>query len=168
MNCPKCGLQTLADQKFCRSCGASLQVITQPLADRAPAADLDRTTSIIIRDERQGPPRLVLWGFIIMFIGVAIGIIGKKLMHDEIVSVTGALLSLAGMFLAVYPYLSHFPRPKYDSTPSSQPGVLTQSQPREYLPQPSSTEFVSSVTERTTDLLKNAPATPPVQREDER
>ncbi|MFN2493146.1 MAG: hypothetical protein ABR501_09725 [Pyrinomonadaceae bacterium] len=34
-----------------------------------------------------------------MFVGAAIGVIGKKLMHDYIVTIVGILLSLAGMFL---------------------------------------------------------------------
>ena len=134
MNCPKCGLQALADQKFCRSCGASLQIITQPLADHAPAADLERTPAIIFKDEKRGASRLVLWGLIMMFIGAAIGITGKMLIHEEIVTFTGALLSLLGMFLVAYPYLSPSPRQKYDSSPSSQPEVLTQSAPTKYLP----------------------------------
>ncbi len=35
MHCSKCGLQVVPDQKFCRSCGATLQMITQPLAELA-------------------------------------------------------------------------------------------------------------------------------------
>jgi hypothetical protein len=166
MNCPKCGLQALADQKFCRSCGASLQMITQPLADHAPASDLERTPTIILKDEKQGPNRLVPWGFTIMFIGVAIGVMGKMLMHEEMVTVVGVLVSLVGMFLTVYPYLSPSPRQKHDSSPSSQPGVLTHSPPTKYLPQTSNTEFVSSITERTTALLENSPATKPGQKEE--
>ena len=41
-----------------------------------------------------------------MFIGVAIGVIGKKLVHDDIVTVVGILLALAGMFMTAYPYLA--------------------------------------------------------------
>lgn len=112
MNCPKCGLQTLPDQKFCRSCGATLQMITQPLVEPATVSELGRTPAIIFKDEKQRANRLVLWGFIFMFIGAAIGIIGKKLMHDEIVTVIGVMISLAGMFFVVYPYLSPPPPPK--------------------------------------------------------
>jgi hypothetical protein len=90
-----------------------------------------------------------------MFIGVAIGVIGKMLVHEEVVTVVGVLVSLAGMFLTVYPYLSPSLRRIYVSTASSQPEVPTQSQPG-YLPQESSIEYVPSVTERTTDLLKNS------------
>jgi hypothetical protein len=49
MNCPKCDLQTLPDQKFCRSCGASLQMITQPLAEHARVSDLERTPAITLK-----------------------------------------------------------------------------------------------------------------------
>jgi hypothetical protein len=168
MNCPKCGLPTSSDQKFCRSCGASLQMITQPLAEHAALSDLERTPAIILKDETQRTNSLMLWGFIIMFIGAAIGVIGKMLMHEEMVTVVGVLVSLAGMFLTVYPSLSSSPRRKYDPTiASAQPEALTQSHPTKYLSPESNIEFVSSITERTTDLLKNPAATRPRQKEDE-
>jgi hypothetical protein len=101
-----------------------------------------------------------------MFIGVAIGVIGKMLMHQEMVTVVGVLVSLVGMFLTVYPYLSSSPRQKHDSIISSQPEVLTQPQPAKSLPLESSIEYVPSVTERTTDFLKNSAATRPGRKED--
>lgn len=125
MNCPKCKSQTLADQKFCRSCGTSLQMTTQPLAEHAVSDPA--TAPAITPGGQQRANRLLLWSFIMMFIGVAIGVIGKKLIHDEIVTVVGVLISLAGMFLAVYPFLSPPLLRKHDSS-SSQPEVLTQSQ----------------------------------------
>jgi hypothetical protein len=166
MNCPKCDLQTLPDQNFCRSCGATLQMITQPLAEHATVSDLERTPAITSKGEPQPTNRLTLWSFIIMFIGVAIGIIGKKLLHDEFVTVVGALVSLAGMFLAAYPFLSPARPPKYDSNPAPQPGVLTQSQPTEYLPPEGRIEHIPSITERTTDLLKNSAPTRTRKKED--
>jgi hypothetical protein len=166
MNCPKCDLQTLPDQKFCRSCGASLQMITQPLAEYAAVSGPERTPAITRKGEQQRTNRLAPWGFIIMFIGVAIGIIGKMLMHHEMVTVVGVLVSLVGMFLTVYPYLSPSPRQKLDSRPSSQSDTLIQSQPVKYLPPESNIEYVQSVTERTTNLLKNSAAANPKQKED--
>jgi len=163
MNCPKCGLQTLPEQKFCRSCGAGLQMITQPLAEHATVSDLKRTPVISFRDQRANR---VLCGFIMMFIGVAIGIIGKKLMHQELVTVVGALVSLAGMFITAYPFLSPSPPKKYDSSPSSQPEVLTQSQPTKSLPQGTNSEYLPSITERTTDLLKSSATSTPKEEED--
>ena len=165
MNCPKCGLQTLQDQKFCRSCGAGLQMTTRPLTAPARVSDLEGMSAIGFKGEGQRGNRLTLWGFIIMFIGVAISVIGKMLMHTEMVTVVGVLVSLVGMFLTVYPYLSPSPRQKHDSIPSSRPEGLTQSQPSPYLPQGSNFE-PPSITERRTELLKNSPATRPEQKED--
>lgn len=165
MNCPKCGLQTLPDQKFCRSCGDRLQIITQPIVEHAAVARLDETPAIIFKDEPQRANRLSLWGFIIMFIGVAIGVIGKMLLHEEMVTVVGVLVSLLGMFLTVYPYLLPSPRRKYDTIASSQPEALTQSQPTKYLPPESIIEYVPSISERTTELLTNSAATSPKEKE---
>ena len=159
MNCPGCDLQTLPDQKFCRSCGASLQMTTRPLAEFVTVSDLERTPAIISKGGQQRTNGLALSGFIAMFFGVAISVIGKMLMHAEVVTVVGVLLFLVGMFLTVYPYLSPARRHKYDSIPSSEPEVLTQSQPAKYLPQ-EAIEDIPSITERTTDLLKkSAPRT---------
>lgn len=169
MNCPKCGLLTFPDQKFCRSCGAGLQLTTQPLVESGAVSNLTSTSAVIFRDERQRPSGLILWGFILMFIGVAIGVIGKKLMHEDIVTVVGVLISLLGMFLTVYPYLSPPKSPsrkKDDSSPSSQPEVLTPAEQPKFLPQASNTEFVPSVTERTTDLLESSAATTPRRKDD--
>ena len=166
MNCPKCGLQALQDQKFCRSCGTSLQMTTRPLAAPATLSDLEGTPAISFAGEGRRGNRVTLWGFIVMFLGVAIGVIGKMLIHEEMVTVIGVLVSLLGMFLTVYPYLSPSPRQKHGSAPSSQPEVLTRSRPARSLPQKSSIEYVPSITERTTELLKASAATRPEQKED--
>src|SRR5215813_7147632 len=166
MNCPNCGLQTLPEQKFCRSCGNSLQMITRPLAEYATVSDSERTPATCSKDAKQRANGLTHWGFIILFIGVVIGIIGKMLIHEEMVTMVGVLLSVTGMFLTVYPYLSPSPRQKFDSSPSSQPEILPQSQPRKYLPQESNIAYIPSITERTTDLLKNSVAPKSRQIED--
>jgi hypothetical protein len=164
MNCRKCGLQTLPDQRFCRSCGESLQANRTRLVEHATGFELERPPANILKDEKQRASGLTLWGFIVMFIGVAVGIIGKKLMHEDIVTVVGALVSITGMFLTVYPYLSPSSRRKVDSSPSSQPDILSQPQPGKYLPPESNIEYAPSITERTTNLLENSAVARPTAR----
>lgn len=161
MTCPKCGLLTLPEQKYCRSCGASLQALTQPLPELTKISQLEEQSAIAVKDERQRGSGLLLSGFIVMFLGVAIGIIGKLLIHEEIVTVVGILVSLVGMFLAVYPYLLPPRRPKNDS--SLRREVSAQSHPKSL--QEGRVEYLPSITERTTDLLKN-PATPIPKRKE--
>jgi len=157
MSCPNCGLETLPEQKFCRSCGTSLQVVTQPLAERAA---ISQSEKIALKDERYRPNTLVLWGFIVMFLGTALGVIGKMLIHVDAVTVVGVLISLAGIFLTAYPYLAPSPRKKSDPTPEVE--RLTQSEPKSL--HESTVDYLPSVTERTTDLLKE-PATRPKEKD---
>jgi hypothetical protein len=139
---------------------------TRRLTSIATSSDREGTSAIDRKGEGQRRNRLTLWGFMLMFIGVLIGVIGKMLMHQEVVTVVGILLSLAGMFLTAYPYLLPSPRRKHDYTPSSQPEVLTRPHPTTYLPQEGGIEPLPSVTERTTELLKNSAARRPEQKED--
>jgi hypothetical protein len=139
-------------------------MITHPLE---PVRQLEKRPSIIHEDEKQRQNRLVLRGFIIMFIGAAVGIIGKKLMHEDLVTVLGALVSILGIFLTVYPYLSPSSRRKVDSSSPSQPETLSQSELGNYLPPESRVEYVPSITERTTNLLKNPVVASPKQKEDD-
>ena len=161
MTCPKCGLQALPEQKFCRSCGASLQVITQPLSETTTISELKEPSAIAVQHAGQRGSSLLLWGFIIVFLGAAIGVVGKKLMHDEIVTVVGILVSFIGMFLAIYPYVSPSRRTRDDSP--SQSEVSTQSEPKSV--HESGVEYLPSVTERTTDLLKTPAARITKQKE---
>src|ERR1051325_2803251 len=154
MICANCGSQILPEQKFCRSCGASLHITTQPLSQSDIANDLKRGPT---REAKTtGANRGVFWGFIAMFLGVAISVIGKKLIYVDVVTVIGVVISLLGMFISVFPYLSPSRRRKHDLGPSAPAKVLAPSQPTRSLPPQSVAEYVPSVTERTTDLLKNS------------
>jgi len=161
MTCPKCGLTTLPEQKFCRSCGASLEMATQPLAD--PTATLSQTERTARTQPNERTNKLMLWGFILMFVGAAIGVVGKKLMHEDIVTVVGIVMSLAGMFLTVYPYLLPG-RAKHNTSPSPQPNELP-AFARKNLPKEREIDYVPSITERTTHLLETPPTARPAQKE---
>ena len=156
MNCPICGSKPFADQKFCRSCGTSLAA--QPVAVSAAFFVPEHQPTIVVKDETRaafGPGPL---GFIVLFIGVVAGVIGKMLLHVDMVTTIGVLVSLAGIFLVAYPYVSPRRRQRRGAAPVSAPGVLTPVEPTMKLPPMSDIDFVPSVTERTTDLLKTPAA----------
>jgi hypothetical protein len=163
MTCSKCGLQTQPNQKFCRSCGASLQLITQPLPPAAYVSNSEPTAAARPAGASERDNRLAMPGFVLMFVGVAIGVVGKKLLYQDIITVAGVLISLLGMFLTVFPYLSP-PRRKKVSPVSlgreSQPESLGQSDASKYLRERSTVDYVPSITERTTGLLKETRSTP--------
>lgn len=165
MTCPKCGLETTADQKFCRSCGTRVQLTTQRLAELQSVTDLESVRPIASKGADERANQFVFWGFAAMLIGVAIGVVGKKLLYQDIVTVLGVLISLAGIFFVVYPYLTPSRRKEDESSLSSQPEVLTPPKPTQYLPDASSIEYAPSITERTTDLLKNSATKRPEQTE---
>jgi hypothetical protein len=134
---------------------------TQPLADLSATTSQAELTARTPPNERTN--KLMLRGFLLMFAGAAIGVVGKKLLHADIVTVVGILMSLAGMFLTVYPYLVPA-RAKQNTSPSPQPNELP-AFPRESLPQERNVDYVPSITERTTNLLENPPAARPIQKQ---
>jgi len=159
MNCSKCGLQAAPQQKFCRSCGASLEMNTQRLPESATVSQLQSHTEIVVRKDGHRTEKLLAWGMIVLFAGAAIGVIGKMLIHVDVVTVAGVLIALAGMFLSVAPYVFPSPRRRHNSIQSSE-SELQAPKPQKNLPEELTIESVPSVTERTTDLLKNSVAAP--------
>jgi len=124
------------DQKFCRSCGADLQ------GTDVTVADGERTN------------HLMLLGFVVMFAGAAVGVVGKMLLHSDAVTVVGALAALAGMFIVVYPSLNPPGRRRQTSASATLPETFLPAEPTKKLTPMNEADFIPSVTEPTTDLLK--------------
>ena len=137
---------------------------TQPLAGPLTVSELRRKPAEISTPAHQRTNSMVLRGFILMFAGAAIGVIGKKLIQADAITVLGVLISLAGMFLTVYPFLSPV-RAKREVSSAAESEPLTQTQAPKMLRHESNTEYVPCVTERTTNLLKNSTTTSANEKE---
>lgn len=153
MNCPKCETQAAPNQKFCRACGENLQVITKPLTQAVQASNLKITPEVIRKNKTSWTRRMALWGFIIMFIGVINAIFGKMVAHDEMITFTGVLLTVVGMFLTVFPYVFSSSRANNNSASVAQPEQISIIQSHKLLPPENDIDYVPSITERTTNLL---------------
>lgn len=141
MKCPGCELPVTTDQKFCRSCGTDLQ-----------GTDVAVVGSIGVDAERTN--HLMLLGFVVMFAGAAVGVVGKMLLHIDAVTVIGVLAALAGMFVVVYPSLNPPRRRRQTFDPATQPEIFLPAEPTKKLTSMNEADFIPSVTEPTTDLLK--------------
>ena len=132
MNCPNCGSLTLADQQFCRSCGAGL------IAD-------ERRRSI--------PPQF--WGLVMAFGGILLAMTGK--MTDlRWLLLAGVFISVGGMFLTAALSLLRQSRPrKRKNIPSHQsPQAFSKADTTNKLLPVGENDFIPSVTEVTTNLLE--------------
>jgi len=161
MFCPNCGNQAASDQKFCRSCGMNLQKVTPALIEHLAETGPDQLQMETSAEVRRRMRRNVLWGTAIMFIGVAYGIIGKVMIHEDIVSGAGALISIIGMFWLVYSLISvgfgSMSAPRDLSRPGKLPDAKTTAQLTPERAPEKALGVMPSVVERTTDLLANAP-----------
>lgn len=154
MHCPGCGKQTSMEQKFCRACGMNLEAIAKAMGAQGYTSveDDSRITA------KRRMMRWMKWGIVIMFMGMFIGIGGKKFIHDDIVSGAGTLITLAGMFVICFGSLTTMsPRKKRSSRQESPAQPSEQAKPTLPLPLELSPESINSVTESTTKLLEVEP-----------
>ena len=98
MYCPNCGKENSTEQKFCRSCGLSLETVVQSLAEQLPAKQYDQTLQARQRSVERWLNIAAGSGISILVLGVLWGIIYK------IIIVKGEILAgslFLGLILAV-------------------------------------------------------------------
>lgn len=154
MYCPNCGKENSTEQKFCRSCGLSLEKTVESLADQLPELELDKR----LRERQRRVDQLIY-----IVAGTAISIVVAGVFWGiiyEIIIVKGdvipGLLFLAFITGVVLFGLLSIYRESLNKAATkrqlSEPAQLV-ADTGKLLPE-SRIEPLPSVTERTTELLK--------------
>jgi hypothetical protein len=162
MHCPNCGNESELDQKFCRKCGFNLEPVSKLIVNN-PAADQLKLEKA--EREKLALRRMVswmMWGMLILLIGVVVIVINKTFNLDPWVKLIGTFITLGGVSVAMYGLLDTMRggkgRPKsgaidVGSHPTDSEESVKADTTRELegrLPVP-----LPSVTERTTQLIGN-------------
>jgi len=138
----------------------NLQKVAPALIEHLAETGIDQLPVETSEANRRRLRRNVLWGTAIMFIGVAYGIIGKVMIHEDMVTGAGALFATLGMFLLFYTFLSASfglaPAARNLSQSERATDAKTTAQLTPERAPEAAPGVVSSITEQTTDLLPNA------------
>jgi hypothetical protein len=160
MHCPNCGNQSELDQKFCRTCGFNLGPVSKLIMNNPDAGQLKLEKA---EREKLALHRMVswmMWGMLILLIGVVVIVINKTFNLDPLVKLIGTFITLGGVSVTMYGLLDTMRggkgRPKSGAidvgtnNPDTEEGVKadTTRELEGRLPVP-----LPSVTERTTQLI---------------
>lgn len=154
MYCPNCGKENSAEQKFCRSCGLSLEKAVQSLVEQLPALELDKNL-------RERQERVDRWLVILAASGISVFVVGilwaiiYKLIIIKGEVLEGSVFAAFFVGLIIFALLALYSESLRKTAGKRQ---MLQAPPKEVsdtaklLPD-SQVEPVPSVTERTTELL---------------
>ena len=102
MHCPNCGNQSELDQKFCRKCGFNLEPVGKLILNNPDAGQLKLEKA---EREKLALRRMVswmMWGMLILLIGVVVIVINKTFNLDPLVKLIGTFLTLGGVSVTMY------------------------------------------------------------------
>ena len=139
MYCPKCGKENSHEQRFCRSCGLNLQTISQAMThELSESQSVDDMAETLNRGLR-GWHNPVIYGFLIIIIGLIMGIFGKEILGEKLISDIGILMALLGVGLLGFKGVlltvsqsQNLPRPKVrleGESPNKRPYTLQSGEP---------------------------------------
>ena len=151
MYCPNCGKDNSNEQRFCRSCGLSLQVISQVLGNEPSASESDDISIEIIKREQKKWQNPFMYGFLMLTLGIIIVIFGKTLLGEQLVADIGTVMAFLGIGLLGFKGVSLM---LSQSSSSPQSKALPEGEATTKLPPASQFGTLPSVTEHTTRHLE--------------
>ncbi len=154
MFCPNCGSRNSAGQKFCRSCGLSLEKIAQSVVEQLPVKAEESIEKRRDKIEKLGVAALISFGAIgIGFLFYQI-IFKMMLAQGKVLAGTALLiLIVCGLLAMVFFNYANSLREAATKRRLQQPAELPKAETSTKLLDESHLEPVPSVTERTTELL---------------
>ena len=151
MYCPNCGKDNSNEQRFCRSCGLSLQTISKVLNSEL-SADYD-----LIEIEKRKPKKWhnpLMYGFIMLILGLTIIFFGRTVLGEQLIADIGTAIAFLGVIIFGYKGFSLM-FPKSNILPQSKRAkALSGNEPTNKLPSATEFEGLPSVTEHTTRHLE--------------
>ncbi|MDQ3252707.1 MAG: zinc ribbon domain-containing protein [Acidobacteriota bacterium] len=151
MYCPNCGKENSNEQRFCRSCGLSLQMISQMLVNELSATESDDSSIEIIKREERRWQNPLMYGFLMLTLGIIIVIFGKTILGEQLIADIGTVMAFLGIGLLGFKGVSLM---LSQSSSSPQSKALSEGEPMTRLPPASRTGELPSITEHTTHHLE--------------
>ncbi len=147
MYCPNCGKENPEKPRFCRSCGLGLQTISQALVNELSATKSDDSSIEIVEPEQKRWRNPLMYGFLMLLLGMAIVIFGKKIAVEQLIADLGTLIAVLGIGLLGFKGVSLI---RSQSSSSGQSKTLLEGKPTTELPPALPSGEPASVTEHTT------------------
>ena len=148
MYCPNCGKENPEKPRFCRSCGLGLQTISQTLVNELSATKSDDSSIEIVEPEQKRWRNPLMYGFLMLLLGMAIVIFGKKIAGEQLIADLGTLIAVLGIGLLGFKGVSLI---RSQSSSSRQSKTLLEGgKPTTELPPALPSGEPASVTEHTT------------------
>jgi predicted nucleic acid-binding Zn ribbon protein len=147
MYCPKCGKENPEKPRFCRSCGLGLQTIAEALVNERSATKSDYSSIEIVEPEQKRWRSPLLYGLLMILLGMAIVMFGKKIAAEELIADLGTLIGVIGIGLLGFKGVLLI-RSQASSSRSSK--TLLEGRPTTELPPALPAGEPASVTEHTT------------------
>ncbi len=159
--CPKCATQHSDEQKYCRSCGFDLQVVSQILASESEAVETDKLDSTESEPSQSKKAKLQLRGMITVISALLVGCLipislGLFSNWTGLTQLILVLSGLAGLLLfsgSIILIFADSLAEKQINKKSSPLTALRGSVKTNQLPPVDQSEPVAAFNEHTTDLL---------------